>query len=91
AAEIAERLERDWDFLVTSLRDVPLRHRSLRVVFESSWQRLTPALRDVYVALAVLSTPFDADDAAAVAGATPEQLSALERRSLLQEFGGGRL
>ena len=39
--EIANEIERGFDFLSSRLRDVPERHRSLRAVFEHSWRRLT--------------------------------------------------
>jgi predicted ATPase len=36
-AEIAEEIERKIDFLATSMRDVPERHRSLRAAFDQSY------------------------------------------------------
>lgn len=87
--DIARRLAQDWDFLVTTLRDMPPRHRSLRVVFEHSWRALSPELQRVYAALAVLRTPFDADTAARVAGATTRDLERLAQRSLLQRREDG--
>ncbi|MDQ1300326.1 MAG: hypothetical protein QG637_243, partial [Chloroflexota bacterium] len=38
--EIAGEIQRDLDFLTTSLRDLPERQRSLRAVFEHSWRLL---------------------------------------------------
>lgn len=40
--EIADEIERNIDFLSVNLRDLPLRHRSLRAVIEHSWALLTP-------------------------------------------------
>jgi transcriptional regulator with XRE-family HTH domain len=39
--EIVLEIEQNLDFLATSLRNVPERHRSLRAVFEHSWQLLS--------------------------------------------------
>lgn len=36
--EILDELKQDLDILETTLQDVPLRHRSMRVVFDRSWQ-----------------------------------------------------
>ncbi|MCE7861709.1 MAG: XRE family transcriptional regulator [Chloroflexi bacterium CFX2] len=38
--EIASEIEHGFDFLSSTLRDMPERHRSLRAVFEHSWKRL---------------------------------------------------
>ena len=51
-AEIVQEMERSLDFLNASLRDLPERHRSLRAVFDASWQQLTV---DEQVLLAQLS------------------------------------
>ena len=40
-AEIAEEIEGSLDFLSTTVRDLPERHRSMRVVFDRSWQMLS--------------------------------------------------
>ena len=39
-AEIADEIERGLDFLSTTARDVPERHRSMRAVFDQSWRLL---------------------------------------------------
>jgi predicted ATPase len=41
--EIANELEKGLDILTTSMRNLPERHRSVRLVFDQSWQSLTPA------------------------------------------------
>ena len=41
------------DFLTTALQNVPERHRSLRAVFEQTWQRLSPAEQTVLMQLSV--------------------------------------
>ena len=39
--EIATAIEQDMDFLQTSMRDLPDRHRSMRAVFDGSWRLLS--------------------------------------------------
>ena len=87
--EVLRRLGESWDALQTPLRDVPGRHRSLRAVFGQSWQALPPALRQVYMALAVFRAPFTLADARA-AGAQATDVQVLEQRSLLNEGYDGR-
>ena len=46
--EIADEIERNVDFLATSMRDVPDRHRSLRAVFDQSWRLLSDEQREIF-------------------------------------------
>ncbi len=89
-AEIAQEIERSLDFLNSSLRNVPARHRSLRAVFEYSWQLLTDDERRVFRQLAVFRGGFRREAAAAVAGARLPVLAALADKSLLEVTPGGR-
>ena len=41
--EIVTEIQRNLDFLALSARDVPVRHHSMRAVFDSSWRLLAPA------------------------------------------------
>jgi predicted ATPase/class 3 adenylate cyclase len=65
-AEIAQELERTLDFLITSARDLPTRHRSLRAVFDHSWNLLTEIERQVLRRLAVFRGGFTRDAAGIV-------------------------
>ena len=67
--EIADEIERNIDFLATSMRDVPERHRSLRAAFDQSWRLLSGEQQDVLARLSVLRGDFGREAAAAVAGA----------------------
>jgi predicted ATPase/DNA-binding SARP family transcriptional activator len=80
---IADRIETDLDFLVTSLRDAPDRHRSLRAVFDHSWKLLSTEEQAVLRKLSVFQTPFDQAAARQVSGAFPRQLAALANKSFL--------
>lgn len=77
------------DVLRTSMRDVPARHRSLRAVFASSWQRLSPREQRVFRRLAVFRGSFSGEAARAVAGASDEVLASLVDKSLVQEMQPG--
>jgi predicted ATPase len=88
--EIVEELERDPGALVTPLRDIPDGHRSLRAVFERSWELLTDEERGVLMRLSVFHGPFDRTAATQVAGATLATLGALLDKSLLQREANGR-
>ena len=51
--EIAEEIDQSLDFLETEMRDLPARHRSIRAVFDSTWNRLTNVERAVFMKLSV--------------------------------------
>jgi len=84
-AQIVAEIGRSLDFLSTRLRDVDPRHRSMRAVFETSWQLLTLAEQAVLAALSVFPATLTAAAAARVAGATLFDLDLLCEKSLLQQ------
>jgi hypothetical protein len=51
--EIAQKLGAGLDFLATTLRDTPPRHRSLRAVFDQSWNLLAESEQTLLARLAV--------------------------------------
>jgi predicted ATPase/transcriptional regulator with XRE-family HTH domain len=83
-AEIAREIERSLDFLTTPTRDMPQRHRSIRSVFDYSWNLLTGEEKNILRQLAVFSGGFTREAAAHVAGAKLSHLSALVGKSLLR-------
>jgi predicted ATPase/class 3 adenylate cyclase len=89
-AEIADEIERNVDFLATSMRDVPERHRSLRAAFDHSWRLLSDEQRDTFAQLSVFRGSFDREAAAAVAGADLRLLSELVSKSLVRRPDFGR-
>ena len=89
-AEIAREIERGLDFLATSLRDVPERHRSMRAVFDHSWTLLTEDQRDVFSKLSVFRGGFQRAAAQEVAGASLSTLSALLGKSFIYQLPSGR-
>ena len=89
-AEIAAEIERSFDLLATSARDVPQRQRSLRAAFEHSWHLLPDEERRILQALSVFSGGFTRKAAEAVAGASLVSLAALIAKSLAVRAGDGR-
>jgi predicted ATPase/DNA-binding SARP family transcriptional activator len=88
--EIADEIEQGLDFLSTSLRDVPERHRSLRAVFDHSWHFLSDAERAALARLSVFRGGFDRQAALEVAGAGLSLLASLADKSLLHRNRAGR-
>lgn len=88
--EIVTEIEHDLDFLATSLRNIPERHRSMRAVFESSWHLLSEKEQEVFRRLAVFRGGFQREAAIEVAGATLSLLLALLNKSLLRRDAAGR-
>lgn len=88
--EIAKEIESSLDFLETEMRDVPERHRSIRAVFEYSWNLLSTEERTIFSQLAVFRGGFTRDAAMAITGAALRNLSALVNKSLLRRDPDGR-
>jgi predicted ATPase len=81
--EIAEEISQSLDFLETELRDVLERQRSIRVVFEYSWNLLSEEERVVFARLSVFRGGFTRQAAQTVAGASLRHLMTLLNKSLL--------
>ena len=86
--EIASEIERSMDFLTSSTRDLPERHRSMRAVFDHSWSLLSEEERRVMRRLSVFRGGFTREAAEHVAGASLTHLSALVHKSLLRHAEG---
>jgi predicted ATPase/class 3 adenylate cyclase len=89
-ADIADEIEGNIDFLATSMRDVPERHRSLRAAIDQSWRLLTDEQRSAFSRLSVFRGSFDRSAAVAVTGADVRLLSELVAKSLLRRPDFGR-
>ena len=88
--EIAAQVERSLEFLATSMRDMPERHRSLRAVFEYSWDLLSAEEKQRLAGLSVFQGSFSPAAALQVAGAEAEHLAALAEKSLLHRVSAQR-
>ncbi len=82
-AEIATEVQQNLDFLASDFRDLPPRHRSMRAVFDASWQHLDPIEQSVFRQLSVFRGGFTRQAAADVTEATLRHLGHLIYKSLL--------
>jgi non-specific serine/threonine protein kinase len=89
--EIADRLEYSLDWLSSSLRNAPARHRSMAAVFEQIWSRLDGDEQRLLEQLAFFQGSCTRDAAEAVAGATAAPLVNLVDKSLLNYSSSGRI
>lgn len=90
-AEIGDEMGADIDFLAGEMGDLPPRQRSMRAVFEYSWELLTERERQLLARLSVFRGGFTREAAQAVAGASLRQLLGLVNKSLaLRDAGNGR-
>jgi predicted ATPase len=89
-AEIASEIETSLDFLTSSLRNVTPRHRSLRAVFNYSWELLDDQERQNFIRLSIFRGGFTRAAAARVTGAGMIDLATLTDKSLLNRSPDGR-
>ena len=88
--DISQAITDNLDVLSTQMQDVPERQRSLRAVFDYSWDLLGRQERAVLARLAVFRGGFTARAAAEIAQASPEDLLSLAGKSFLAADEGGR-
>lgn len=86
--EILQEIQKNFDFLEGAFRDLPDRHRSIRAVFDHSWQLLTPHEQTTFRQLSVFRGSFDREAAQAVAKADIRLLHSLTSKSLLKVNNG---
>ena len=82
--EIAAEIEASLDILETELQDVPTRQRSIKAVFDASWNRLELAERNLFMRLSVFRGGFTRAAAEDVAGANLRSLARLADKSFLR-------
>jgi predicted ATPase/DNA-binding SARP family transcriptional activator len=88
--EIAIEIENNIDFLETSAPDIPTRHRSLRAVFDHSWQLLSEEDRRILPRLSIFPGAFTSEAAQEVSKASPLALAVFVDKSLLRRGQGDR-
>jgi predicted ATPase/DNA-binding XRE family transcriptional regulator len=88
--EIAQEIQSNMDFLRTSMRDIPERHRSIRATFDHSWKLLTEEECWALCQLSVFHGGFDRSAAYQVAGASLPLLASLSAKSLVRRTESGR-
>jgi tetratricopeptide (TPR) repeat protein len=77
-------MSENLDFLETELEDVPERQRSLRTVFDYSWNLLSEQERSVFMKLSVFRNGFTRQAAQSITGANLRVLMGLMNKSLLR-------
>ncbi|GAB4272393.1 MAG: BTAD domain-containing putative transcriptional regulator [Candidatus Promineifilaceae bacterium] len=80
---VAAKLQDDFDALRALFDDVPDRHQSMKIVFDMSWEVLSPELKEKLAKLSVFRGTFTKTAASQVAHAEMHHLSALIEKSLL--------
>ncbi|MGB0385750.1 MAG: AfsR/SARP family transcriptional regulator [Ardenticatenaceae bacterium] len=80
---IAQKIAENLDFLVTPLRDMPERHRSMRAVFEHSWKLLSASEQQLLAQVSIFRGGFTFDAALAITNATHRQAQGTARVDLM--------
>ncbi len=88
--EIADEIERSIDFLGASTRDIPDRHRTIRAVFDYSWNLLDPTQQKAFRGMSVFSAPFTRPAVETTVGADLKTLTELVGKSLVRRVGSDR-
>lgn len=88
--DLAREVVCNTDLLEATGVQVSERHRSLRSLFEQSWQLLHPESQRVLTALSVFQGSFDRNAASAVTGASAKTLLSLVNASFLRVSPAGR-
>lgn len=86
-SELLDQLRRGDEPLVTSMRDVPERHRSMTTLLDRALDAVDDELVSQLCRLSVCRRGFDRAAAAALAGATSLSLDQLAARSLVSRRG----
>ncbi|MEZ4726799.1 MAG: tetratricopeptide repeat protein [Caldilineaceae bacterium] len=82
--QIVAAIQRNLDFLSSTMRNLPLRHRSLRAIFDHSWLLLSVAEQHAFQRLALFAGSFTSEAAETVAEIPTTVLLALMDKSLVQ-------
>lgn len=88
--EIKNEILDNVDFLEVKIQDLPVEHRSLRAVFNGSWQLMSPEQQKILSQLSIFVDTFDRRAAEAITDVNLKQLSDLNNKSLVVSTGQGR-
>jgi predicted ATPase/DNA-binding SARP family transcriptional activator/Tfp pilus assembly protein PilF len=89
-ARIVRSIRDNLDFLSSAARDTTPQHRSLRAVFNHSWNLLSDEEQRVFRQLAVFRGGWEEEAAERVVGASIYSLASLVDKSLLRHEATGR-
>jgi serine/threonine protein kinase len=82
--EISQELQQGIDILESDMADLPARHRSVRAVFDYSWQMMNPIEQKVFMHLSIFRGGFTRHSAEQVASARLPILLSLNNKSLIR-------
>ncbi len=82
-SEIAAEIKHDIDFLSSTAPDLDPRHRSLKVVFDHSWDLLSDGERRILRKLSIFTSAFTSQAAREVCDASQLSLAVFADKSLL--------
>ncbi len=88
--DILVEIRANLDVLATNSQDIESRHRSIRAVFDSSWQLLSTAEQIMFARLSIFRGGFTREAANEVAQAALSDLAGMVHKSLLQYRRNGR-
>ena len=88
--KLLESLQKGFDAGISNLRNIPERHQSLRVVFDHSWQALSPEEQGQMATLSIFRGGFSEEAALVVAGINKQVLTSLIHKSLVRMEEQGR-
>lgn len=83
-AEIVEEIVSGLDFFDTEATDLPDRQRSIRIIFDYSWESMTADEQQVFMKLSIFRGGFSRQAAQEVTGATLQNLMSLVNKSLIR-------
>ena len=86
-AEIADEIARDSALLATQAPDLPVRHRSMQVIFDHSWLLLTSAQQRLLATLSIFRGGYTLAMAQAFTQTSMADLLGLVQRSLVVRAG----
>ncbi len=87
-ADIEHGILAGLDFLTTTKKDVPERHRSMQAAFEFSWQFLSKEEKRVFSILSIFRGGFHLRAAVSVTGCDQAIVEQLANKSLLHQVPG---
>ncbi|MBI9047185.1 MAG: tetratricopeptide repeat protein [Anaerolineaceae bacterium] len=82
-SEIAEEIAKGTGIMQSTHQDIPERHRSMKAVFEYSWELLPVEYQNLMENLSLFSGEFNRQAAETIAGASLSGLAILVRKSFL--------
>ena len=87
---ICDEIQKSADILETDMRDVPERQRSIRAIFDYSWQGLKPEEQEVFMKMSIFRGGCSPEATGAITGANSRILQGLINKALLLRNREGR-